>query len=437
MVIEYRESSSAIPETNRNPEADSMDPREAINDKIPMPVTFSNLCQIEEDCDKYKIGDYWFGTVRISCSGIPDIYINDESGAAPVAGEQGGNAYQIAKIVIATSREVQMASHQEMNTAEDNEQNIPNQEDQRTPAPPMNTIMATEIVAPSELQSTSRQEMGRAGDEEQKNSRCLALATMMTYTVKDFYSSESDDFCSTGDDEPGAQNPENLQLNKENTPLPDTASIAGPSNAGNAFQVPKIVIAPPKNRQVTPKGGPSNKSILVADRPALNERSAEKNAAAKQKIDSDEESSSSDSSNSSQTSGSSSSSLSSSSPPRPPALPRPFTCGQCSYASTRLANLQSHRLTHTGQKPFRCNQCPYASAEGGNLKRHMRTHTGEKPFKCTNVVCSKTFADRTSLRDHLSTHTGETPFKCNLCSYASTQNSNLKRHMGTHNKNKK
>ncbi|KAI1720799.1 hypothetical protein DdX_05046 [Ditylenchus destructor] len=89
-----------------------------------------------------------------------------------------------------------------------------------------------------------------------------------------------------------------------NTPPPDTALTAGPSST-------------------------------VADRPAMNERSAEKKVrlisgdtvekvrkkvAAKHKIDSDEEycSSDSDSSNSSQASGSSSTSSSSSSPPRSP-----------------------------------------------------------------------------------------------------------------------
>ncbi|KAI1709815.1 hypothetical protein DdX_11211 [Ditylenchus destructor] len=231
------------------------------------------------------------------------------------------NAYQIPKIVIATPREVQMASHQEISTAQDEEQNLRDQELQNTPAPQNNTTMVTEIVAPSEVPSTSRQEMGRAEDEEQ-NRAIQSLLSFGDYDDphKDFYSSESDDFCSTGDDEPGAQNPENLQLNKENTLPSDSASIAGPSSAGNAFQVPKIVIAPPKNRQVTPKAGPSNKSILVADRPALNERSTEKKAAAKHKIDSDEESSSS---NSSQTSGSSSSSSPQFEPPIAPVFTRP------------------------------------------------------------------------------------------------------------------
>ncbi|KAI1699652.1 CBR-RPA-2 protein [Ditylenchus destructor] len=38
--------------------------RASMFDKIPLPVTISNLCQIEEDRDKYKIDDYSFGTVR-------------------------------------------------------------------------------------------------------------------------------------------------------------------------------------------------------------------------------------------------------------------------------------------------------------------------------------------------------------------------------------
>ncbi|KAI1705840.1 CBR-RPA-2 protein [Ditylenchus destructor] len=41
-----------------------MPERTTMFDKIHLPVTISNLCQIEEDRDKYKIGDYSFGTIR-------------------------------------------------------------------------------------------------------------------------------------------------------------------------------------------------------------------------------------------------------------------------------------------------------------------------------------------------------------------------------------
>ncbi|KAI1702948.1 hypothetical protein DdX_15184 [Ditylenchus destructor] len=305
---------------------------------------------------------------------------------------------------IAAASQVPSTSHQEISTAEDNEQNIRNQELQRAPAPQNNTTMVTEIVAPSEVQSTSRQEMSRAENEEQNRAIQSLLSfgdyddpdnwlnfdmtdttgSMIAAPVNEDFGFEQQDVSYLNLNPPlsdalvqqiennnnlmaEAQNQENLQLHKENTPPPISASTAGPSNAGNAFQIPKIVIAPPKNLQMTPKAGPSNKSILVADRPALNERSAEKKVrfisgdtvekvkkkvAAKHKIDSDEESSSSDSdsSNSSQASGSSSSSSSSSSPPRSPspqfeqAIPPVFTRPQTARPGRkRTINRESTR----------------------------------------------------------------------------------------------
>ncbi|KAI1709796.1 hypothetical protein DdX_11189 [Ditylenchus destructor] len=322
---------------------------------------------------KEEIGtDYFTGNVT---NKAPDVTANaidkraNRSPESPIPPEPSTTRSQVYETTPAPPNAVTVvteiaAANQEISTAQDEEQNLRDQELQNTPAPQNNTTMVTEIVAPSEVQSTSRQEMSRAEDEEQNRAIQSLLSfgdyddpdnwlnfdmtdtpgTMIAAPVNEDFGFEQQDVSYLNLNPPlsdalvqqiennnslmaEAQNPENLQLNKENTPPPDTASIAGPSSEGNAFQVPKIVIAPPKNLQVTPKAGPSNKSIL--DRPALNERSAEKKVrfisgdtvekvrkkvAAKHKIDSDEESSSS---NSSQTSGSSSSS-SSSSPPRSP-----------------------------------------------------------------------------------------------------------------------
>ena len=82
------------------------------------------------------------------------------------------------------------------------------------------------------------------------------------------------------------------------------------------------------------------------------------------------------------------------------------------------------------QKSNKCNQCEYASSQGSNLRRHLKTHSGEKANKCNQ--CDYASSQASSLRTHLKTHSGEKTNKCNQCDYAFSQASNLRRHLKTH-----
>jgi uncharacterized Zn-finger protein len=59
----------------------------------------------------------------------------------------------------------------------------------------------------------------------------------------------------------------------------------------------------------------------------------------------------------------------------------------------------------------------------------MRTHTGARPYACDFPGCLKTFAVAGSLTIHKRTHSGEKPFRCTLCSFASSESSNLTKHV--------
>ena len=78
----------------------------------------------------------------------------------------------------------------------------------------------------------------------------------------------------------------------------------------------------------------------------------------------------------------------------------------------------------------KCNQCEYASSQASNLRRHLKAHTGEKSNKCNQ--CDYASSVACHLRRHLKTHGGEKSNKCNQCEYASFEAGNLRRHLKTH-----
>ena len=101
---------------------------------------------------------------------------------------------------------------------------------------------------------------------------------------------------------------------------------------------------------------------------------------------------------------------------------RLFQCNVCKLQLSSKANMNRHRLLHTGEKPFKCNHCDEAFRQIGTLNVHVlrkHRHTDLK-FRCTK--CPKKFPVYSVLRLHmLRVHTDGKPHKCPHCnnSYAS------------------
>ncbi|KAJ8976951.1 hypothetical protein NQ317_010148 [Molorchus minor] len=110
-------------------------------------------------------------------------------------------------------------------------------------------------------------------------------------------------------------------------------------------------------------------------------------------------------------------------------------CSICGKGTRNTSDLRSHLRMHTGERPYECKfpDCGKKYKRHGQLTRHHRGHTGEKNHHCT--VCSKSFLDSTMLKTHMRTHTGAKPYPCYVCGIKFSYTSSLHNHLKIHRKN--
>ncbi|KAJ3228377.1 Metallothionein expression activator [Clydaea vesicula] len=72
----------------------------------------------------------------------------------------------------------------------------------------------------------------------------------------------------------------------------------------------------------------------------------------------------------------------------------------CKKLFTRLYNVKSHMVCHSGTRPHVCTQCSATFCRKHDLQRHFRTtHSNERPWQCNR--CSKSFARRDHYKRHM------------------------------------
>ncbi|KAI8610474.1 hypothetical protein BC830DRAFT_1172680 [Chytriomyces sp. MP71] len=79
-------------------------------------------------------------------------------------------------------------------------------------------------------------------------------------------------------------------------------------------------------------------------------------------------------------------------------------CIFCPKTFPTKARLESHLLTHTGERPFKCTLCQKSYTTNNRLKVHIRDHTGERPYKCDHPGCGFSAKQACSLKSHKFTH---------------------------------
>ena len=83
-----------------------------------------------------------------------------------------------------------------------------------------------------------------------------------------------------------------------------------------------------------------------------------------------------------------------------------YQCDFCERIFGSKSHLQSHLVTHTGERAFNCRMCEKTFGRKSTLRAHMTTHTKTSNFMCT--VCEKACNDNNSLEEHMRMHTGNT-----------------------------
>ncbi|KAI8608938.1 hypothetical protein BC830DRAFT_1071444 [Chytriomyces sp. MP71] len=91
---------------------------------------------------------------------------------------------------------------------------------------------------------------------------------------------------------------------------------------------------------------------------------------------------------------------------RVPSQPKRFPCPLqgCPKSFSQRAGLNSHLVTHTGNRQYICEVCSKSYTTNNRLTVHKRTHSGERPYKCSEPGCNYAATQKCTLKNHLQTH---------------------------------
>lgn len=106
-------------------------------------------------------------------------------------------------------------------------------------------------------------------------------------------------------------------------------------------------------------------------------------------------------------------------------------CHVCGRRFKHPVGVYLHMSVHTGRRPHCCSSCPMTFRRSCDLRRHSLVHSEERPFSCTH--CQKCFRAKKTLDRHvLSLHSDEIPWRCSVCDKGFKSSGNLRVHLRVH-----
>ena len=111
-----------------------------------------------------------------------------------------------------------------------------------------------------------------------------------------------------------------------------------------------------------------------------------------------------------------------------------YKCERCEKSFGEKGKLKNHQNVHDKVYQFPCKNCSKICLTQQKLTQHNLSHR-EKNIKCN--LCEKLFKEKKKLTLHTNTHTKENIFPCRICTFSSTQKSNLTVHMKKKHANEK
>ena len=115
-----------------------------------------------------------------------------------------------------------------------------------------------------------------------------------------------------------------------------------------------------------------------------------------------------------------------------------FECGICAKQYQSKGALKRHLRRHTDENKFVCNQCDKAFDFKYLLSRHEKVHdSGAMKERHMCEVCGKSFCSTGALSDHKKFKHLNEGFLCTTCDKIFKNPYHLRRHIGTHQNDKK
>ncbi|KAI8352782.1 hypothetical protein B0O80DRAFT_367758, partial [Mortierella sp. GBAus27b] len=67
------------------------------------------------------------------------------------------------------------------------------------------------------------------------------------------------------------------------------------------------------------------------------------------------------------------------------------------------------------RETFQCDKCPKQFDRRYNFVQHHKTHSEVKEYRCDFQGCDSAFHRKADMQRHRLRHTGELPIKCHFC----------------------